>query len=82
MVSNRQSMSHKILINKKEVKTEKFQLSIQNLNNLWSFIEVYAVFVPNVCGEKSVRRKFVWRNNDKYEVGLNYRQDMFTWPLN
>ena len=75
-------MSHKILVNKKEVKTEKFQLSIQNLNNLWSFIEVYAVFVPNVCGEKSVRRKFVWRKNDKYEVGLNYRQDMFTWPLN
>ena len=47
---------------------EKFQLSIQNLNNLWSFIEAYAVFVPNLCGEKSVRRKSVWRKNDKYEV--------------
>ena len=47
---------------------EKFQLSIQNLNNLWSFIEVYAVLVPNLCGEKSVRRKSVWRKNDKYEV--------------
>ena len=40
---------------------EKFQLSLQNLNNLWSFIEVYAVLVPNLCGEKSVRRKSVWR---------------------
>ena len=41
---------------------EKFGLSIKNLNNLWSFINVYAVFVPNLCGEKSV-----WRKNDKYE---------------
>ena len=41
---------------------EKFQLSIQNLNNLWSFIEVYAVLFQiyveknlcreNLCGEK------------------------------
>ena len=46
---------------------EKCQLSIQNLNNLWSFIKVYAVFVPNLCGGKSVQRKFVWRKNDKYE---------------
>ena len=43
----------------------KFQLSILNLNNLWSFIEVEAVFVPNLCGEKSVRRESVWRKNDK-----------------
>ena len=27
------------------------------------FIETYAVFVLNLCGEKSV-----WRKNDKYEV--------------
>ena len=47
---------------------EKFQLSLQNLNNLWSFIEVYAAFVPNLCGEKFVPRKSVWRKNDKYEV--------------
>ena len=32
------------------------------------FIEVYAVFVPNLCGEKSAWRKSVWRKNDKYEV--------------
>ena len=42
---------------------EKFQISVKNLNNLWSFIEIYAVFVLNLCGEKSV-----WRKNDKYEV--------------
>ena len=55
-----------------EKTVEKFQLSIQNLNNLWSFIEVYAVFVPNLCGEKSVRRKYVWRKKDKCEV--NWRR--------
>ena len=47
---------------------EKFQLSILNLNNLWSFIEVKAIFVPNLCGEKSMRRKSMWRKNDKYKV--------------
>ena len=41
---------------------------IWNLNNLWSFIKVYVVFVPNLCGEKYVRRKSLWRKNDKYEV--------------
>ena len=30
---------------------EKFQISVKNLNNLWSFIEIYAVFVLNLCGE-------------------------------
>ena len=47
---------------------EKFGLSIKNLSNLWSFIKVYVVFVPNLCGEKSVWRKSVSRKNDKYEV--------------
>ena len=56
---------HELYLWKKNCNVEKFQLSIQNLNNLWSFIEVYAVFVPNLCGEKSVRRKSVWRKNDK-----------------
>ena len=32
------------------------------------FIEIYAVFVLNLCGEKSVWRKSLWRKNDKYEV--------------
>ena len=47
---------------------EKFQIFVRNFNNLWSFIKIYAIFVPNLCGEKSVCTKFVWRKNDKYEV--------------
>ena len=47
---------------------EKFGLSIKNLNNLWSFIKVYAVFVPNLCREKSAQKKSMWRKNDKYGV--------------
>ena len=47
---------------------EKFQISVKNLNNLRSFIEISAVFVLNLCGEKLVRRKSLWRKNDKYEV--------------
>ena len=31
---------------------EKFQISVKNLNNLWSFIEIYAVFALNLCEEK------------------------------
>ena len=31
---------------------EKFQIFVKNLNNLWSFVEIYAVFVLNSCGEK------------------------------
>ena len=38
---------HKLYLWRKNFHVEKFQLSIQNLNNLWSFIEVDAVFVPN-----------------------------------
>jgi len=44
---------------------EKSQISVMNLNNLWSFIEIYAVFVLNLFEEKSM-----WRKNDKYEVCL------------
>ena len=44
---------------------EKFQISVKNLNNLWSFIEIYAVFVLNLCGEKSL-----FRRNVKYEVWM------------
>ena len=48
---------------RKNCHVEKFQLPIQKLNNLWSYIEVHNAFVSNLCGEKSV-----WRKNDKYEV--------------
>ena len=54
---------HKLYLWRKICHVEKFQISVKNLNNLWSFIEIYAVFVLNLCGEKSV-----WRKNDKYEV--------------
>ena len=47
---------------------EKFQIFVKNLNNLWRFIETYAVFVLDLCGEKSVWRISVWVKNDKYEV--------------
>ena len=58
---------------------EKFQISVKNLNNLWSFIEIYAVFVLNLCGEKSVWRKSLWRKNDKYEVWLELLMSFTGW---
>ena len=42
---------HELYSWRKYCHVEKFGLSIKNLNNLWSFIEVYAVFVQNLCGE-------------------------------
>ena len=59
---------HRLYLWRKICHVEKFQISVKNLNNLWSFIEIYAVFVLNLCGEKSVWRKSLWRKNDKYEV--------------
>ena len=35
---------------------EKFQISVKNFDNLWSFIEIYAVFVLNLCGENLCRK--------------------------
>ena len=52
---------HRLYAWRKICHVEKFQISVKNLNNLWSFIEIYAVFVLNLCGEKSVWRKSVWR---------------------
>ena len=52
---------HGLYLWRKICHVEKFQISVKNLNNLWSFIEIYAVFVLNLCGEKSVWRKSVWR---------------------
>ena len=55
---------------------EKFQISVENLNNLWRFIVIYAVFVLNVCGEKAVRRKMTNMRSDKtsidYELATTY----------
>ena len=49
----------------KSVMCRKFQISVKNLNNLWSFIEIYVVFVLNLCGDKSL-----WRKSDKCVVCL------------
>ena len=59
---------HELYSWRKNCHVEKFGLSIKNLNNLWSSIKVYAVFVPNLYGEKSAWRKSVWNKNDNYEV--------------
>ena len=56
---------HGLYLWRKFCLVEKFQISVKNLNNLWRFIEIYAVFVLNLCGEKSLSRK-----NDKYEVWI------------
>ena len=56
---------HELYSWRKIMSVEKFGLLIKNLNNLRSFIKVYVVFVPNLCGEKKA-----WRKNDKCEVYL------------
>merc|ERR1711953_708021 len=61
------SQISQIISMEKNCHVEKFQISVKNLNNLWSFIEIYAVFVLNLCGKKSL-----WRKNDKYEVYGNH----------
>ena len=60
---------------------EKIQISVKNLNNLWSFIIIYAVFVLNLCGEKSVWRKTLWRKNDKYEVCERFTDMILSFPV-
>ena len=40
---------HKLYLWIKICHVEKFQISVKNLNNLWSFIEIYAVCVLNLC---------------------------------
>ena len=57
---------HRLYPWKKICLVEKFQISTKN--NLLSFIKIYVVFVLNLCGEKSVWRKSLWRKKDKYEV--------------
>ena len=56
---------HKLYLWRKICQVEKFQISVKNLNNVWSFIEIYAVFDLNLCGENLRGEK-----NDKYEVYL------------
>ena len=42
---------HRLYLWRKICHVEKFQISVKNLNNLWSVIVIYAVFVLNLCGE-------------------------------
>ena len=51
---------------------EKFHISAKNLNNLLSFIKIYAVFVLNLCGEKSVWRKSLWRKMTNMRCGWRF----------
>ena len=55
---------HRIYLWRKFCHVEKFQISVKNLNNLWHFIDIYAVFVLNLCGEKSV-----WKKMTNMKVG-------------
>ena len=38
---------HRLYPWRKICHVEKFQISVKNLNNLWSFTEIYAVFILN-----------------------------------
>ena len=67
------------------------EISIQNLNNLWSFIEVYAVFVPNLCrenmcGEKMTNMRSGLRHRRSLTLGRaslgQASPSILDWPLN
>ena len=45
---------------------EEFQISVKNLNNLWRLIEIYAVFVLNLCGEKITNMRSVIKGCGMY----------------
>ena len=47
---------------------EKCQIYVKNLNNLWSFIEFYAVFWSKFVWRKICVEKISVEKNDKYEV--------------
>ena len=53
---------------------EKFQNSIKNLNNLWSFYRNLCLFCSNLCGEKFSPKVRMWRKNDKYQVCFKHLQ--------
>ena len=58
---------------------EKFQISVMNLNNLWSFIEIFAVFVLNLCGEKSVEKKWQkWGLSGRCTNSSHHRRFQFS----
>ena len=58
---------------------EKFQIFVKNLNNLWRFIEIYAVFVLNLCGEKmtNMRSDLDVNFGNKVEAGYKEQKKLF-----
>ena len=59
---------HGLYLWRKFCHVEKSQISVMNLNKLWHFIGIYAIFVLNLCGEKSAWIKSLWRKNYEYKV--------------
>ena len=55
---------HKLYLWRKICHSEKFQISVKNLNNLWTFIEIYTVFVLNSCGENLCWEKMTNMRSD------------------
>ena len=66
---------HRLYLWRKFCHVEKFQISVKNLNNLWRFIKIYAVFVINLRGEKSLWRKKwqIW-GLDETHIGVHIQQ--------
>ena len=62
------SLISQIIFVEKKLSCGEISAFYTEFDQFMEFYEVYAVFVPNLCGEKSVRRKSVWIKNDKYEV--------------
>ena len=54
---------HRFYLWRKPCHVEKFQISVKNSNNLLSFIEIYAVFVLNLCGEKMTNMRSRSKSN-------------------
>ena len=54
---------HRSYLWRKFCPVEKFQISVKNLNNVWHFIKIYAVFVLNLCGENICGEKMTNRRS-------------------
>ena len=50
---------------------EKFQIPVKNLNKIWSFIDIYAVFVLNLCGENLCWEKMTNMRSDQWSYTLS-----------
>ena len=59
---------HKLYLWRKNLPRGEISAFYNEFEQFMEFYRILGHFVPNICGEKSVRRKYVWRKNDKYEV--------------